>query len=567
MLKQIGQTLQAPDSVHSHEAVQAAKQITDECQQIFDEIEYMLEKVRTRKADGSWGPTIAQKFKWCFKKHKVTYLLAQLESLKLSLSVMLQILQLGKLMAVSTKKCVAHPLRRRCADPVCSDVKEAAAVTTEAIQQERFETQNIIIVRYFQMSRLDPLYHAAEREDKDDRRAEVEGRVNGLLSDGNSQLALEAPPDYSQTTALTKLTGYSLGQLDQQLHQMRQSSKDMLQASDHVIDPLLGGWTILDEIRAHNGNRNSGDSARYAPSVDNLQEEDEDKLKNKDFHDREVSLGGYFLEGQTTDWRQPQSVAAKREASHLRKQYTEYQASIDIDEVGEEEGVRVPSSRVAHHYVVDSSSESSESEIEEKPRRRRKSSGSPTTERKTRFPDGTLIAHTYGPSQSSFGGRYTVSPNATPRPSVSQARSPAEQRPIPTPVQNPMHHSISSPLPPIHTSNAPNPYAAYNLHSPTSAPPPYSGPREQSYPGARYMPPQQQRMPLSPRPGSQDGKTRSPSRLSTHGSSSRSRPMTTKEVAAEKVKKDRTLAKSATKGILGAGGIAMFLEALEGLDV
>ena len=96
--------MQAPDSVHSHEAMQAAKHITDECQQIFDEIEYMLDKVRTRRQDGSFGPTIAQKFKWCFKKHKVTYLLAQLESLKLSLSVMLQILQLGKLMAVSTKK-------------------------------------------------------------------------------------------------------------------------------------------------------------------------------------------------------------------------------------------------------------------------------------------------------------------------------------------------------------------------------------------------------------------------------------------------------------------------------
>jgi hypothetical protein len=43
--------------------------------------------------------------------------------------------------------------------------------------------------------------------------------------------------------------------------------------------------------------------------------------------------------------------------------------------------------------------------------------------------------------------------------------------------------------------------------------------------------------------------------------------MTAKEIGAEKARKDRMLAKSATKGILGAGGIAMFLEALEGLDV
>jgi hypothetical protein len=42
--------------------------------------------------------------------------------------------------------------------------------------------------------------------------------------------------------------------------------------------------------------------------------------------------------------------------------------------------------------------------------------------------------------------------------------------------------------------------------------------------------------------------------------------MTTKEIAAEKAKKDRILAKSATKGILGPEGIAMFLEALETLE-
>jgi hypothetical protein len=446
------------------------------------------------------------------------------------------------------------------------------AFRTEAIQQERFETQNIIIVRYWQMGRLDPLYNAAEREDKEDRRVEVEGKVNGLVGDGTPQLALEAPPEYCTTSALTRLPVYSLGQLDQSLHRIRQSSKDMLQASDQVIDPLLEQWTILDEVRAQNVNRNSGDSARYAPSVQNLQEEDDDRLRDKDFHNREESPRGYFLEGQTTDWRQPQSIAAQREASRLRKQYTDYQPSIDVDEAEEEEGVRVPSSRVARHHVVDSSSESSESEIEEKPRRRRKSSGSPTTERKTRFPDGTPIAHTYGPAQSSFGGRYTVSPNTTPgvtpRSSVSSPRSPAEHRPAPTPNQNPMHHSVSSPLPPIHTSNAPNPYAPYNPYSPTGVPPPpYPSSREQTYPGNRYMPPQQQRLPLPPRPGSQDGKARSPSRLSMHSSSSRNRPMSTKEIAAEKVKKDRMLAKSATKGILGAGGIAMFLEALEGLDV
>jgi hypothetical protein len=104
MLKQVGQVLQAPDSIHTHEAELAAKQITAECQQVFNEIEYMLDQVRTRRQDGSYAPTTFQKFKWAFKKNKVTYLLAQLESLKLSLSVMLQIFQLAKLMSAPTKR-------------------------------------------------------------------------------------------------------------------------------------------------------------------------------------------------------------------------------------------------------------------------------------------------------------------------------------------------------------------------------------------------------------------------------------------------------------------------------
>lgn len=38
------------------------------------------------------------------QKHRVTYLLNQLESLKLSLSLLLQILQLGKVMASTSRK-------------------------------------------------------------------------------------------------------------------------------------------------------------------------------------------------------------------------------------------------------------------------------------------------------------------------------------------------------------------------------------------------------------------------------------------------------------------------------
>lgn len=104
MLKQAGNVLQSPNSVHSHDALITAKSIADESTRVFDEINDMLDRVRTKPTNGAFSPTIEQRFKWCFKKHRVTYLLNQLESLKLSLSLLLQILQLGKVMASTSRK-------------------------------------------------------------------------------------------------------------------------------------------------------------------------------------------------------------------------------------------------------------------------------------------------------------------------------------------------------------------------------------------------------------------------------------------------------------------------------
>lgn len=453
---------------------------------------------------------------------------------------------------------------------------EALAFKTEAIQQERLETQNVVIVRYWQMSRLDRLYDSAKQEEAEDRQVESETNSNSLtgFDDSSSQLSLEAPPDYR--SALAKLPVYSLGELDQSLHQIRESRKDMIEASDGVIDPLLDQWTLWQDVREQKEKREStgsGGSGRYAPSVQNLYEEEQSQPNYFDLPNHEEAPRGKLLEGTTTNWRQPHSVEAKQKASHLRKQYSNYQPSVSVDssEVEDEDRGKRSKNRIARHHVVDSSSESSDSEPEAKPRRRRQSSGTQTTEKKLRFPESPALPQSYGPSQSTFGGRYTVSPGVTPGSTpwspVVATRNISEPRPNPTPNQGSFHHSVSSPLPPIHTSNAPNPYAAHHPYSPNLAPPPYNAPNGQTYPPPvnRYMPPQAQRIPSGPRPGSQDGKTRSPSRMSVHSSSSR------RSIAAEqsavKVKKDRTVYKSATKGILGAGGIAMFLDALEGLDV
>jgi hypothetical protein len=99
MLKQTHAVLRAADSVRSSEAVETATWAAEEGTRIFDEIRNMLDRLQWKNTDSVPGATIQQRVQLSFKEHRVAYLLAQLESLKLSLSAMLQVLQLGKLMA------------------------------------------------------------------------------------------------------------------------------------------------------------------------------------------------------------------------------------------------------------------------------------------------------------------------------------------------------------------------------------------------------------------------------------------------------------------------------------
>ena len=103
-LKQTGIALQAADSVHTYEALDGVHRISGDATKVFEEFNDMLDRVRNKPVDGTVPPTIQQRFQWCFKKHRVTYLLAQLDSFKLSLSVIQQVLQLGKLMASTSKQ-------------------------------------------------------------------------------------------------------------------------------------------------------------------------------------------------------------------------------------------------------------------------------------------------------------------------------------------------------------------------------------------------------------------------------------------------------------------------------
>ena len=562
-LKQTGLALQKHDSVHTPEALDGIQRIADDATRIFDEFNDMLDRVRTKPKDAATGPSIQQRFQWCFKRHRVTYLLAELDTHKLSLSVIQQVLQVGKLMASTSKH----------------DPQDEVAMKQELIKQERVETQNILVVRYWQMSKIDRLYEASRREDEDDRIAATEHQDNALAlvgSAGSSQLTIEAPPpEYATSLDLMKLETYSLGDVDQTLHKIRESSKDMVRVSSEAIDPLLDRWTRWYEAREKRNQRDSG--GRYAPSVDEVYEDDDGRQYYRDYREREDSPKGYYLEGNTTDWRQPHSHTARREAIHRRQKYSRYQPSVSAasSDVDDSPGSTASTKKkTPKHHIIDSDSESSDSDHDQPRIRVNRTSNGAMPEKKPPFSEGPPLAYPYNASQNGPRKMATIPPVST-GPRLAPSPHLPQHRPNASPVQYVQHHSVSSPVPPIHTANALNPYNTQPA-GPPSYPPYYPSPQQYtSSAHARYAPPSSMpgRMAAQPRPLSSDGQGgRSPSRplYQPVPAPQRSFPTPKQSEEEKKIQRERTkknLREGATKGLLGAGAIAGFLEALEGLSI
>lgn len=97
-LKQVGVSLKEEASLRDSEAVpspeafETVKEILNQCHAVFTEIEALVPLKQMRDESASGKPlSLIQKWKWSLtSKAKMDYLLSHLESLKLTLSVMIQ---------------------------------------------------------------------------------------------------------------------------------------------------------------------------------------------------------------------------------------------------------------------------------------------------------------------------------------------------------------------------------------------------------------------------------------------------------------------------------------------
>lgn len=596
LLKQTASVLDRANSVHSDDAIRTTEEVLKESNAVFNEISATLDGVRSVKQDGSVSPSIPQRFKFCFKKHRIEYLLGRMDRLQMSLSLMLQIIQLGTTMAATSRH--DSPVR--------------VEKMTNKIQRERVEAQTVVI-QYFQTSKvLDWLYVAAKEEETEpvspieSRKSDFESDALTLVSSHDSQLTkVEQVPSHDEKSLTVSHHGDIFINLGDNWNKLGNSKADMIKCSEAVTNQLLEKWTVWREIRDRELQRPaSRQSSRYNPVVQDLFD-DEDMPLHERYRERGDSPSGKYIEGPTTDWRQPHSIEARQEARRRRKAYQNYQPSVEgSSEVEDSPGSNSSRKPPAKKFVIDSDPETSESEDEkvgEKPpttTRRRSSAVPQPIEQKSKYADEQPLSKSYNDVPVVGPPQRPVLNTGPPRPTLLPAWSPhhpsqpppmqqqQQQRPYISPDQNKSHHSFSSPGPSMYVHNGgPYPYpgpppgqASPNQYAPSNVP---------SYPfyqnqAPRYMPrlsPQNSRQGQGQshsRPSSRDGTQpakpregkppKSPSRLSREYSAA-----DYKAYGEEKKRQRKEMRKNigdgATKGLLAGGGLAVFLEALECLDL
>ncbi|KAE8550800.1 hypothetical protein EYB25_007030 [Talaromyces marneffei] len=456
-LKQLVQSLQAEHSVHTRECLDTARQISDQARTVFEEVEDMLERVQKTEVEPERKDVpMQQRFKDCFKKQRVTYLLAQLEALKLSLMVMTQILHLGRLQEI---KSVLNTL------------------TDELIVQERADTQNMLIVRYWSTKKLDRLYELARQEAKEAQRPAVHF--------DSDEKKTTSP---SNSPSLTKLPIIALG-VESSLNSMEESPSDMLRLTQEVLDALLRRWIRVE----------AGQSVKLMPRA-YVSSGSDDGLSDDDSLDRDSMPGGYYIEGVTTDWRKPHSQEARMQAAQLRKMYSDKQAHVHSDSDGSEDSVVRTGRRSAHKRKQDHKKAYPSSECDEIPEQGQMDN-SPTTPINSR-PYSYSTTNTVPGFDAETHWRH-ASGSTKPQPTIQ-----TQTRPIPVPQPMPNNLSVNTgALPgrlatsqpgtratPSSPSTRNGPYANGSFSSyyktPTNGfpPTPSSYTQQQPY----YYPPQQQ---------------------------------------------------------------------------
>ncbi|KAJ5455461.1 hypothetical protein N7475_010582 [Penicillium sp. IBT 31633x] len=561
-LKHVGQTIEGTGIDHSPEATEKAWEIAGQGQVIFIEIEHMLDKLKATDRDNDlMGIPLQERLKWCFRKQHVTYLLAQLEALKLSLIVMLRILQLGNVMKSNVDEGI--------------DTDSLVSIADDTIAQEKAESQNMIIVRYWSLKRLDRLWDLVEQEAIDAFKDPTNQRICANYS-SNTAPALTPLVAATRGSDPARLPIVTFGDSDVGLSHIERSPKDMVQLSESAMNRLLSIWVpMIDPSKLHHASKGINTSNEPGqPRVYVSSDTEEDDTEELDFDGHNIR--GYYLEGNTKDWREPHSQEARQRAAELRRRYSSYQAHVESEPEPDEYLNRRDNPR-SDSKVIDSSDEN-----EQGPNTLRPSHSSSSMS--GRRPHSHSLSSRYPPGHNNSDSRPCAYPSGSfPPPSLAPPR-----HSLPLYTQSGTSHLAGHP---------PNPYKYYPNQEHTTAP--RSVPVNVSQPSAIAIPntnstprgssPNQvhfeppwarnqayntninNKLQPRPHPSAYPLSTSSPEsdfRVSPPRSGQRS-PSSYSYRSSREDAKDRhkALTRKATRGLAGIGAIAGFMDALEAFSI
>ncbi|KAL8818282.1 MAG: hypothetical protein Q9191_007975 [Dirinaria sp. TL-2023a] len=99
VLQELGSQLRKDQEspICSENAIQTAEQIVQECLQVFTELDKVLERSITKMGAGKWTSTVKEKFKWPFLQPRIELLRSNLDRLKSTLLLMLNVIIYARL--------------------------------------------------------------------------------------------------------------------------------------------------------------------------------------------------------------------------------------------------------------------------------------------------------------------------------------------------------------------------------------------------------------------------------------------------------------------------------------
>ncbi|KAL8803061.1 MAG: hypothetical protein Q9200_006365 [Gallowayella weberi] len=380
-LKQLALTLDSAKSIATQSAMETAKQIADQSRVVFEDIKEMTELNQKKDDRGNLQSiAVAQRVKWCFKKQRVNYLLGQLESLKLSLSIMLQVLQMGQ------------SIIRTRDDPSITPPNE------QTMLQERAEIQNMVVVRHWSLVDLHRLYGLAEDEDTE-RRAQHRlepppPRFDAVRhTNPDPRLQIEGPrTDEDTSKAMVKYNETALDDLDKSLNRALSRPNKLLRApGDDIVDRLLDEWT---RVRGTPSQKKNHRSRKHRARYDTDSDDSEINFERGD-------IGGRHIGAPP---RKPRNVHFERAR---------------VESGSEESDSQKPRHRGPRHSILDSDSVSTSTTESD--------SDLPPLRRPRRYSDGS--SSRAKPAMAEFGNQtrrpYTSAGGGSPQSSRPNSRTPA----------------------------------------------------------------------------------------------------------------------------------------------